>query len=81
MLLFLAFHRIIHQDARLQDVQLLFGKEAGSGQERAPWILERIGKEETEYETAGDGEGAHESKEPEPAGFATDTSHVQDSVG
>jgi len=44
-------------------------------------VSERIRQEESEDEAANDSEAAHESEQPEPAGLATDTTHVEDTEG
>jgi hypothetical protein len=62
-------------------MQFPLREKADFRQERAPRVLERVREQEPEDETAGDRKGAHERKQPEPAGFATDASHVEDPVG
>lgn len=57
------------------------GEDFHLGQERAMRILERIWQEKTEYETAENGEGAHDREQPEPSRFASNTSHVEDTIG
>lgn len=44
-------------------------------------VLERIGQTESKDETAGDGKGSHKSKQPEPSRLASDTSHMEDTIG
>lgn len=50
------------------------------GQERAVRLPEGVGKEEAEDDPACDREDAHQQEQPEPAGLAADTTHVQDAV-
>lgn len=81
MLLLLPLHRIVQQDPRLEDMQFPLREEADFRQERAPRVLERVREQESEDKTTRHRKGAHERKQPEPTGFTTDASHVEDSVG
>lgn len=76
----LPLHRIIKQDSRAQDVHLPIVEDANSWQEAAVRVAERVWEEEAEDETAGNGEGAHDCKEPEPARLAAHAAHVEDTV-
>lgn len=78
LLLLLPLHRVVHQDPRLQDVQLALAKNVNTGQERTARLFERVRQEEAQHEAAEDGKQAHQHKQPEPARLATNAAHVQD---
>lgn len=81
LLLLLSLHRVIKQDAGLEDVQLPLVEPADARQEGTAGVLEGIGQTETEDKAAEDGETAHEDKQPEPASLVGDAAHMENAVG
>ncbi len=63
-LLLLAFHRVVHQDSRAEDVDFSLGEDVDSREECAVGVLERVGQEEPKDEATGNGKKAHDHKEP-----------------
>jgi len=78
LFLLLALHRVVHQHARAQNVQLALAEPRNTRQEGRARVLEAVGKAESEDKAAEDGEDAHDGEEPEPSGPAADAAHVQD---
>lgn len=58
-LLLLPLHGVVADDARAENVDLPLGKQGLAGDERAAWVLERIGEEEAENESAENRKAAH----------------------
>ena len=61
-------------------MEFSLGEEGVVGQEGRVGPGKGVGQEKPENDTGQDREETHESEKPEPAGFATNTSHVQDAV-
>lgn len=57
--LLLALHGVVEVNTGTEDVELAFVKSAPFGEEGGARVAERVGQEETEYESRGNGECSH----------------------
>merc|ERR1711939_187305 len=78
--LLLAFHGVIEQYTRVEDVNLPVRKHLTFRQEGGVRALERIRKAEAQDHTRSNGEKAHDSEQPKPPRLPADAPHMQDTI-
>lgn len=79
-LLLSALHGIVEQHTAVEDMNLSVSEDFPLWQERAVWVLERVGQEETKDHAAENGEETHEREEPEPARLPANATHMKDAI-
>lgn len=75
-LLLPSLHRVIHQHARVENMNFPVAEDLESRYECAPRALERVRQEASEDDTAEASETSHEDEQPEPTRTAGYTTHV-----